>query len=218
MRCTKCGTKASTLYKQYTKDVLALESCSKCSNDVDPYIEYTEAIKILDLVLFQPEVYRHYFYNQQRSSKTIFKICVISFVISAFFQLCFAKNFSDFSEPTSPLASSDSQGFLLSRIFKSALSAILFCLVLYQFLRILNPSKKLGVDYEDEECFQTIDLTSILTIACLTKVTTLVFIPIMVWVDKEYQWIYQSLTYLTQLLILQNFIASITYGNILQKK
>ena len=40
----------------------------------------------------------------------------------------------------------------------------------------------------------------------------------MVWVDKEYQWIYQSLAYLTQLLILQNFITSITYGNILKKK
>ena len=128
MRCTKCGAKASSLYKQYTKDVLALESCTKCSNDVDPYIEYTEAIKILDLVLFQPEVYRHYFYNQKRSSKTIFKISIISFVVSAFSQLCFAKNFSDFTELTSPLASSASQIFLLSSIFKSALATILFCL------------------------------------------------------------------------------------------
>ena len=37
-------------------------------------------------------------------------------------------------------------------------------LVLYKFLGMLNPSHKMGAEYEDEEYLQKIGLTSILTI------------------------------------------------------
>ncbi|PLW11865.1 hypothetical protein PCANC_22242 [Puccinia coronata f. sp. avenae] len=62
-RCVTCGVPAKYLFTEYGHDNFVLEICSKCKRFIDPYIEQSSILLVLDLFLLKPQVYSHLLFN-----------------------------------------------------------------------------------------------------------------------------------------------------------
>lgn len=66
-RCVTCGIPAKYLFTEYGQDNFVLEICPGCKRFIDPYIETSSIILILDLFLIKPQVYYHLLFNLNHS-------------------------------------------------------------------------------------------------------------------------------------------------------
>ncbi len=66
--CITCLCPSPLLYKQYSSAKnIKLETCSKCSHDVDPYIERELLLVLMDMILLRRTAYRHFFFNRSHA-------------------------------------------------------------------------------------------------------------------------------------------------------
>ena len=61
--CVECGTRVRRLVRKLQFDNYCLEKCPECKNDSDKYLEYERNLKILNIILCFPQIYRHIFFN-----------------------------------------------------------------------------------------------------------------------------------------------------------
>lgn len=63
--CVECLTPTPTLYKRYTTHAsVKLTRCTKCGNDVDPFVEREALLVSFDLILHRIAAYRHTLFNR----------------------------------------------------------------------------------------------------------------------------------------------------------
>lgn len=86
--CVECGTRVRRLVRKLQFDNYCLEKCvsaylctikhvqPECKNDSDKYLEYERNLKILNIILCFPQIYRHIFFNLD-SIKKIKSVCLI---------------------------------------------------------------------------------------------------------------------------------------------
>ena len=91
LKCTTCSHPTPQLYKKYPKtNIITLQTCQKCHKDVDPYIEYSVIIKLLDVLLLQNGVFVHFFYNTdvvRRINGRSVRLLLISLIVKTFCEL-----------------------------------------------------------------------------------------------------------------------------------
>lgn len=64
MICVECGNpEIKHLYSEYKNKYTKLTPCQKCGKLADKYIEYDNVILFLDVVLLEPQAYRHLAFN-----------------------------------------------------------------------------------------------------------------------------------------------------------
>ncbi|PVU93971.1 hypothetical protein BB561_002906 [Smittium simulii] len=63
--CIECGNPVYSLYTQYSKENIRLTQCDKCHNFVDRYVEHDLIIIFIDIILYNPQVYRHLLINKE---------------------------------------------------------------------------------------------------------------------------------------------------------
>lgn len=64
MICIECGNPdIKYLYSEYKKKYIKLTICSECGKLADKYIEYDNVILFLDVLLLEPQAYRHLAFN-----------------------------------------------------------------------------------------------------------------------------------------------------------
>lgn len=64
MICIECGNpEIKYLYSEYKKKYIKLNICLECGKLVDKYIEYDNVILFLDVLLLEPQAYRHLAFN-----------------------------------------------------------------------------------------------------------------------------------------------------------
>ncbi|KAK0395372.1 hypothetical protein QR680_001248 [Steinernema hermaphroditum] len=61
--CINCNAPSSSLYQEYSKDVIRITECVKCGEVVDKYVEYDDVLLIMDLILQYIGAYRHLLNN-----------------------------------------------------------------------------------------------------------------------------------------------------------
>ena len=74
--CVECGTRVRRLVRKLQFDNYCLEKCPECKNDSDKYLEYERNLKILNIILCFPQIYRHIFFNLD-SIKKIKSACTV---------------------------------------------------------------------------------------------------------------------------------------------
>ncbi|TKR87348.1 hypothetical protein L596_011759 [Steinernema carpocapsae] len=61
--CINCDSPSSSIYQEYSKDVIRITECKKCGEIVDKYVEYDIVLVIMDLTLQYISAYRHLLIN-----------------------------------------------------------------------------------------------------------------------------------------------------------
>uniref|UniRef100_A0A1I7Z3Y5 Protein ARV n=1 Tax=Steinernema glaseri TaxID=37863 RepID=A0A1I7Z3Y5_9BILA len=61
--CINCNAPSSSLYQEYSKDVIRITECNRCGELVDKYVEYDDVLLIMDLILQYIGAYRHLLNN-----------------------------------------------------------------------------------------------------------------------------------------------------------
>ncbi|XP_055346812.1 protein ARV1-like [Paramacrobiotus metropolitanus] len=62
-RCIKCEEPADSLFIHYSPGVTKLQSCHRCKEYVDDYVEYDNLSVFLDILLQKRPAYRHVIFN-----------------------------------------------------------------------------------------------------------------------------------------------------------
>jgi hypothetical protein len=62
--CVFCGCPVGQLYKSYGGGSISLVSCPQCKQVADPYVEYDWVLKLLDLALLKPAMFKHVLWNE----------------------------------------------------------------------------------------------------------------------------------------------------------
>ena len=68
--CVHCGSQASALVIQYGPKNYALAQCPACSKLVDPYVEDSFTLKLIDLLLMKQSIHRHLLFNLSEPSSS----------------------------------------------------------------------------------------------------------------------------------------------------
>lgn len=63
-RCIECGTK-------YQHNSEKTTFCKNCHQNCDKYFEFSDTIKLLDILLMKKEIFRHYIFNYEGNSKLL---------------------------------------------------------------------------------------------------------------------------------------------------
>ncbi|KAH9812874.1 Arv1-like family-domain-containing protein [Melampsora americana] len=69
-RCVECGFLVKSLYTQYGEGNLVLDLCSNCKGFVDPYIEHSPLLLLIEVFLLKPSVYRHLLFNSNQINRS----------------------------------------------------------------------------------------------------------------------------------------------------
>lgn len=126
--CVCCGEDSSTLYTQYTKEIIYFQRCENCGKIVDKYVEYDFTIIAIDLLVCKIEAYRHILRNVE--FPRIFQLLFLSCILSGFLAWICAEDFEAFDVNTVQVAVNSELHFYI--ISKGCLG-ILFGILLYIF-------------------------------------------------------------------------------------
>nr|CAD2179178.1 unnamed protein product [Meloidogyne enterolobii] len=80
--CINCLNPSSSLYTEYSRDVIRMTECKNCGLIVDKYIEYDITLIIIDLILQYKSAYRHVLINL--NFKSFFRIIFIFLLCDAY--------------------------------------------------------------------------------------------------------------------------------------
>ncbi|TNV73643.1 hypothetical protein FGO68_gene7421 [Halteria grandinella] len=83
--CVQCGAKVRRLIRKLQFDNYCLEKCPDCQQEADRFLEYERNLKILNILLCNPQIYRHIFFNHD-TIKKIGKYCIL-FTLCLLFML-----------------------------------------------------------------------------------------------------------------------------------
>ena len=196
-RCTNCGKSANDLFKKYkNSSVISLEICIECGKVVDSYIEYSTVIKLLDCCLLHPPVYRHFHYNNEANVKSRIKLFVISVIVESVCKL------SVFQEQNNSLD---------DKFFKTdIISELLFLIV-----KNLTNSLLLSIFIT---FFSKLKFSQISTIVQQTSAIKISALPVLIWVEPSFIWIYDNIILMMFFILTTSFLHSINYDKISRAK
>lgn len=131
--CICCGEASTSLYTQYTKEIINFQLCKHCGKIVDKYVEYDFTIIAIDLLVCKIEAYRHILRNVE--FPRMFQLFVLSCILNGILAWICTEDFEDFNVDAVQVAVNSELYFYI--ILKSTLS-VLFGLTLFAFARILR--------------------------------------------------------------------------------
>ena len=84
--CVECASPVSDIFKQFSKGSIRLTRCvlcwimilgmqDYCKKIADKYVEYELVLIVIDLILHNPQVYRHILFNRIPFVKNWFDVC-----------------------------------------------------------------------------------------------------------------------------------------------
>ncbi|PVV01423.1 hypothetical protein BB560_004157 [Smittium megazygosporum] len=79
--CIECGTPASSLYTEYSKETIKLTQCENCHSFVDKYVEHDLIIIFIDIILYNSQVYRHLLINKENFRMNVLEKNVVKIMI-----------------------------------------------------------------------------------------------------------------------------------------
>jgi len=147
--CIHCGYGIDALITRYGPSNYSLRQCQKCRNLADPYVDDAFPIKLVDLMLFKPRIFRHLLFNVegQEDDKrlpthklpVVWRLGIATLLLEAYTrwseEALFADTFSTLSDQQLW------QGFLRGLLRQIGETVTLHCasyLVAYMFLRLRN--------------------------------------------------------------------------------
>ncbi|XP_055926034.1 protein ARV1-like isoform X1 [Argiope bruennichi] len=89
--CVHCGANNSSIYKQFSNEIIKLTKCEKCDNFVDEYVETEYSIIVIDMLLLRKEALRHVLFNS--NLKVAWKLIVLYILCDAYEKMASQKHF-----------------------------------------------------------------------------------------------------------------------------
>ncbi|KAG0149244.1 hypothetical protein CROQUDRAFT_653814 [Cronartium quercuum f. sp. fusiforme G11] len=83
-KCVDCAFPVDSLHTQYGQGIV-LDICGNCKQFVDPYIEHSGLLLLIDLFLLKPSVYRHVLFNKDIGISQQLGLAIILVSVEAVF-------------------------------------------------------------------------------------------------------------------------------------
>lgn len=208
--CTNCGKTVNKLFRKFeNSSVISLEICQKCGKNVDSYIEYSTVIKLLDCCLLHPPVYRHLHYNNEANVKSRIKLFLISIIVESVCKLSVFKdgqtNINDNDMKNNKLFTHEITVELFFNILKNLASSGILC----GLITILSAvSARIG------QSSNKLNFQQVSTIVQQTSAIKIMALPVLIWVEPGFLWIYDNIILMMFLILTTSFIHSVNYDRV----
>lgn len=214
--CTNCGKTVNKLFRKFdNSSVISLEICQKCGKNVDSYIEYSTVIKLLDCCLLHPPVYRHLHYNNEGNVKSRIKLFLISIIVESVCKLSVFKDgqtterFDDNDMKNSKFFTHEITVELLFNILISLASSGALCELITIFSAVLARIGKIRNKTSNKLNFHQVS-----TIVQQTSPIKIMALPVLIWVEPGFLWIYDNIILMIFLILTTSFIHSVNYDRV----
>lgn len=81
-KCIECGATVSTLYKQFSSEIIKITRCDLCGSVADMYIECDLVLILINTILHKRSAYRHLLFNANPPS--IWKLIIVYILCSTY--------------------------------------------------------------------------------------------------------------------------------------
>ena len=85
--CVFCGASVSQLYKSYGAGSISLTLCKTCHRVADPFVEYDWVLRVLDLALLKPPMFKHLLCNEKVDKVLLGRFLAFLFIVDCFVRI-----------------------------------------------------------------------------------------------------------------------------------